>query len=75
MSVVYCHECDKHIDTDFEAEHFIYGTEKHDPVMDDKWTLKDFETLPGVYVDADGLRISKEEAQEEVNFKNRRYAK
>ena len=22
MSVVYCHDCDKHIDTDFDAEHF-----------------------------------------------------
>lgn len=30
MSMVYCHECDKLIDTDFNAEHFIYGTEEHD---------------------------------------------
>lgn len=22
MSVQYCHECDKHIDTDYDAEHF-----------------------------------------------------
>ena len=22
MSVVYCQDCDKHIDTDFNAEHF-----------------------------------------------------
>ena len=22
MSIVYCHYCDKHIDTDFDAEHF-----------------------------------------------------
>lgn len=23
MSVVYCEECDKYIDTDFNAEHFV----------------------------------------------------
>jgi len=22
MSIIYCHYCDKHIDTDFKAEHF-----------------------------------------------------
>lgn len=27
MSVVYCESCDKHIDTDFNAEHFKEGTE------------------------------------------------
>ncbi len=30
MSVVYCEGCDNHIDTDFNAEHFIDGTEEHD---------------------------------------------
>jgi hypothetical protein len=30
MSVVYCHGCDTHIDTDFNAEHFKEGTEEHD---------------------------------------------
>ncbi len=28
MSVVYCHECDKHIDTDYNVEHFKEGTEE-----------------------------------------------
>lgn len=23
MSVVRCHECDKHIDTDYDSEHFV----------------------------------------------------
>jgi len=27
VSVVYCHYCSKHIDTDFDAEHFIDGEE------------------------------------------------
>lgn len=34
MSVVRCEECDKFIDTDYDAEHFIYGTEIHDPEND-----------------------------------------
>ena len=25
MSIVYCHYCDKHIDTDIDAEHFLEG--------------------------------------------------
>lgn len=28
MSIVRCHYHDKNIDTDFEAEHFKYGTEE-----------------------------------------------
>lgn len=66
MSVVYCHDCDKYIDTDFNAEHFEEHTKN-------EWTLKDFESTPGVYLDGDGFVISKEEALEEVAFKNRRY--
>ena len=27
MSVVYCHNCDTHIDTDYNVEHFVEGTE------------------------------------------------
>lgn len=23
MSLVYCHHCDRNVDTDFEAEHFL----------------------------------------------------
>lgn len=26
MSVIYCHDCDENIDTDFNAEHFDYET-------------------------------------------------
>ena len=29
MSVVRCEVCEKYIDTDFDAEHFIDGTEDH----------------------------------------------
>ncbi len=28
MSIVYCEYCDKHIDTDFNAEHFDYDTDE-----------------------------------------------
>jgi len=28
MSVIYCEECDKHIDTDFNAEHSEYHCTK-----------------------------------------------
>jgi len=28
MSVIYCEKCDKQIDTDFEAEHFIDNEEQ-----------------------------------------------
>jgi hypothetical protein len=30
MSVVYCHTCDEHVDTDYNAEHFKDGTEECD---------------------------------------------
>lgn len=30
MSVVYCHDCDRHIDTDLDLEHFDEGKETHD---------------------------------------------
>lgn len=26
MSVIYCHNCDTNVDTDFNAEHFDYET-------------------------------------------------
>jgi len=32
MSMEYCHYCDQHIDTDFDAEHFILN-EKGDVII------------------------------------------
>lgn len=32
--MVMCKECNQYIDTDYDAEHFIYGTETHDPEQD-----------------------------------------
>lgn len=32
MSMQYCHNCDKHIDTDYDAEHFdVCGKEEQEP--------------------------------------------
>lgn len=35
MSMMYCEDCDKHIDTDFDAEHF----DDHDPLTGEHSTL------------------------------------
>jgi len=36
MSMVRCETCEHYIDTDFDAEHFIEGTEEHfDPDVEE----------------------------------------
>lgn len=50
MSVEYCHDCDKHIDTDHDVEHF----EEHEP--------KIYPPFGYMWGDSEGVLVSDEEA-------------
>ena len=36
MSIQYCHYCDKHIDTDYDVEHFDVDNEKFECVEEEE---------------------------------------
>lgn len=38
MSVMYCHDCDKHVDTDFNVEHFTADGGCIDTLYEELWS-------------------------------------